>query len=84
MKSKGDEIDFSDTYLDFGEASTSSRVPISNKTTVRVLARKLADTDKILEKSVLVPGVEKLHTLPSYDEGRRQMLKKRKVCFVSD
>ncbi|XP_034234998.1 deoxynucleotidyltransferase terminal-interacting protein 2-like [Thrips palmi] len=42
------------------------------------MVRRLADPDKALEKSVLQPGLEKLHSLPSYDEGRRLIARKRK------
>ncbi|KAK3928118.1 Deoxynucleotidyltransferase terminal-interacting protein 2 [Frankliniella fusca] len=77
-KHAGAEIDFDDTYLDFGDASTSSRAR-SQKITTNSLARQMNNPDKLLQKSVLQPGVEKLHALPSYDEGRRQLLKKRKM-----
>lgn len=84
---KDEDYDLDNTYLDFGESS-SKRLPHENdsdtvsscqQTKIRDAARRLADSDKVLEKSVLQPGLEKQHALPSYDEGRRLMLRKRKV-----
>lgn len=81
------EYDLDNTYLDFGETSSPTSENDSLKTssqqkTASSIARRLADSDKVLEKSVLQPGLEKLHALPSYDEGRRLMMKKRKVQTV--
>ncbi|KAE8742567.1 hypothetical protein FOCC_FOCC011861 [Frankliniella occidentalis] len=77
-KLKEKEINFDDTYLDFGGGS-SSGITQTNKPTANALARQMNNPDKLLQKSVLQPGVEKLHSLPSYDEGRRQLLKQRKM-----
>lgn len=82
-KRDGGEIDLDDTYLDFGEGSSSCRLPDQTKASAGDLARRFTNPEKILKKSVLQPGVEKLHSLPMYDEGRRQMLKKRKVLMQS-
>ncbi|KAJ1520566.1 hypothetical protein ONE63_003678 [Megalurothrips usitatus] len=69
--SKDGDVDLDDcTYLDFNRSGA--------KTTAREQARRFTDTSKLLEKSVLQPGVEKLHSLPS-EEGRRQLAKKRKL-----
>lgn len=80
-KRDGCEIDFDDTYLDFGDGTSSCRPLDQTKASAGDLARRFTNPEKILKKSVLQPGVEKLHSLPMYDEGRRQMLKKRKVLM---
>ncbi|XP_034234440.1 deoxynucleotidyltransferase terminal-interacting protein 2-like [Thrips palmi] len=92
--SKDKEYDLDDTYLDFGELpsktlqsqpsknlqlrSDSPKVSTCQELQSCEMVRRLADPDKALEKSVLQPGLEKLHSLPSYDEGRRLIARKRK------
>jgi len=46
---------------------------------IGTFAKELTKTDKLLEKSVVKPGFEKLESVPRYDEGvRRLKLERRK------
>ena len=45
---------------------------------IRDLARRLTKPDKLMEKTVLKPGFEKLESIPRYDEGVRRLKAERR------
>ena len=55
---------------------TSSKHDETEK--IQPFATELTQTDKLLEKSVLKPGFEKLEAVPSYAEGRRRLKQMRR------
>ena len=67
-------IIWDDTYLDIQLDRKKGFSP--NKD-----ARKFCDINEVMKKSVIVPGFEKLESVPAYNESMWALKKKRKVSI---
>lgn len=63
------DLDIDDVYIDMGRKGT----PVDNE------VRKITNMNELMEKSVIVPGFDRLHTVPSYEVGQYTQRKERKV-----
>lgn len=42
--------------------------------------KDLSKADQVLEKSIIKPGFERLHTVPTYDKNEKKLKAERKVA----
>ncbi|XP_015511269.2 deoxynucleotidyltransferase terminal-interacting protein 2 [Neodiprion lecontei] len=71
------DIDIEEFERHMGWKSVTKKQP-PNSTSVREITKELTPLDKILQKSVIKPGFEKLESVPTYDESQKRLKAQRR------
>jgi hypothetical protein len=66
-------------YVDIYPGKEKKIIEKSSSAKIDQLAQELTKPDKLLEKSVIKPGFEKLEAIPKYSEHEKRLKKERKA-----